>query len=163
MRPSSAWLLASSLMVAGLSSCGEGPGSSGSAMSDGAVAGGAEPGATVPESVPAYPFRIVNPRVYTVVVFASAGAGARLFAADGVRLEPEQLRFDADQGELMPREPMRRRSLRLILSDFLTPADPGPDSAPRCCIRWSCSIAPTRRLRRLGPGTRPTRRASRRG
>jgi len=142
MRPSSAWLLASSLMVAGLSSCGEGPGSSGSAMSDRAVAGGAEPGATVPESVPAYPFRIVNPRVYTVIVFASAGAGEVVLdtvaAGDSVRIElrvgsdPLKLRaVDLDGNEL--------GSEFLDLPDMANAASP-PDSATP--IRWELRPSP---------------------
>ena len=137
MRPSSAWLLASSLMVAGLSSCGAGSGSSGSAMSD-----GAEPGATVPESVPAYPFRIVNPRVYTVVVFASAGAGEVVLdtvaAGDSVRIElrvgsdPLKLRaVDLDGNEL--------GSEFLDLPDMANAASP-PDSATP--IRWELRPSP---------------------
>ena len=111
MRPSAAWLLAASLMVVALSSCGEGPGSSDSAMSGRTAAGGSDPGATVPESVPAYPFKLVNPRVYTVIVYASAGAGEVLLdtvaSGDSVRIEvrvgsdPLKLRaVDLDGNEL---------------------------------------------------------------
>ncbi len=142
MRPSAAWLLASSLMVVGLSSCGEGPGSSDSAMSGRTAAGRSDPGATVPESVPAYPFRLVNPRVYTVIVYASAGAGEVLLdtvaSGDSVRIEvrvgsdPLKLRaVDLDGNEL--------GSEYLDLPDMAAASSPPDSSAP---IRWELPPSP---------------------
>ena len=142
MRPSAAWLLASSLMVVALSSCGEGPGSSDSAMGGRTAAGGSDPGATVPESVPAYPFKLVNPRVYTVIVYASAGAGEVLLdtlaAGDSVRIEvrvgsdPLKLRaVDLDGNEL--------GSEYLDLPDMATASSPPDSTAP---IRWELPPSP---------------------
>lgn len=141
MRRSSAWLLALTLGVGGLSSCGEGPGSGDSAMSR-AAAGGAEPGATVLEGVSAYPFRIVNPRVYTVIVYASAGAGEVVLdtvaAGDSARIEvqvgsgPLKLRaVDLDGNEL--------GSEFLDLPDLATASSPPDSSAP---IRWELPPSP---------------------
>ncbi len=142
MRASAACLLASSLMVVGLSSCGEGPGSSDSAMSGRTAAGGSEPGATVPESVPAYPFRLVNPRVYTVIVYASAGAGEVLLdtvaSSDSTQIEvrvgsdPLKLRaVDLDGNEL--------GSEYLDLPDMATASLPPDSAAP---IRWELPPSP---------------------
>jgi hypothetical protein len=142
VRPSAAWLLASSLMVVALSSCGEGPGSSDSAMSGRTAAGGSDPGATVPESVPAYPFELVNPRVYAVIVYASAGAGEVLLdtvaAGDSVRIEvrvgsdPLKLRaVDLDGNEL--------GSEYLDLPDMAITSSPPDSSAP---IRWELPPSP---------------------
>ena len=142
MRPSAAWLLAASLMVVALSSCGEGPGSSDSAMSGRTAAGGSDPGATVPESVPAYPFELVNPRVYAVIVYASAGAGEVLLdtvaAGDSVRIEvrvgsdPLKLRaVDLDGNEL--------GSEYLDLPDMATTSSPPDSTAP---IRWELPPSP---------------------
>lgn len=142
MRRSRTWLLASALVVGWLSSCGEGPGSSGSAMSGRAAAGGADPGATVPEGIPAYPFRIVNPRVYTVIVFASAGAGEVVLdtvaAGDSVRIEvrvgsdPLKLRaVDLDGNEL--------GTAFLDLPDMATASSPPDSAAP---IRWELPPSP---------------------
>ncbi len=142
MRPSAAWLLASSLMVVALSSCGEGSGSSDSAMSGQTAAGGSDPGATVAESVPAYPFKLVNPRVYTVIVYASAGAGEVLLdtvaAGDSVRIEvrvgsdPLKLRaVDLDGNEL--------GSEYFDLPDMATTSSSPDSTAP---IRWELPPSP---------------------
>ncbi len=152
MRPSAAWLLSSSLMVVALSSCGEGPDLSDSAMSGrtaaggsdpgATVPGGSDPGATVPESVPAYPFKLVNPRVYTVIVYASAGAGEVLLdtlaAGDSVRIEvrvgsdPLKLRaVDLDGNEL--------GSEYLDLPGMATASSPPDSTAP---IRWELPPSP---------------------
>ena len=142
MRPSAEWLLTSSLMVVALSSCGEGAGSSDSAMSGRTAAGGSDPGATVPESVPAYPFKLVNPRVYTVIVYASAGAGEVLLdtvaSGDSVRIEvrvgsdPLKLRaVDLDGNEL--------GSDYLDLPDMATTSSPPDSTAP---IRWELPPSP---------------------
>ena len=142
MRPSAAWLLASSLLVVGLSACGEGPETSDSAMSGRAGEGGAESGATVPEGVPAYPFKLVNPRVYTVIVYASAGAGEVLLdtvpAGDSTQIDvrvgsdPLKLRaVDLEGNEL--------GSEYLDLPDLET-SPPPPDSAVP--IRWELRRSP---------------------
>jgi len=142
VRPSAEWLLTSSLMVVALSSCGEGAGSSDSAMSGRTAAGGSDPGATVPESVPAYPFKLVNPRVYTVIVYASAGAGEVLLdtvaSGDSVRIEvrvgsdPLKLRaVDLDGNEL--------GSEYLDLPDMATTSSPPDSTAP---IRWELPPSP---------------------
>jgi hypothetical protein len=128
-------------MVVGLSSCSEGPGSSDSAMSGRAAAGASDPDATVAESVPAYPFRLVNPRVYTVIVYASAGAGEVLLdtvaAGDSTQMEvrvgsdPLKLRaVDLDGNEL--------GSEYLDLSDVAISSP--PDSAGP--IRWELPLSP---------------------
>ena len=130
MRPSAACLLASSLLLVGLSSCGEGPGSSDSATS-GRTAAGSDPGATVPESVPAYPFRL-----------ASAGAGEVLLdtvaAGDSSQIEvrvgsdPLKLRaVDLDGNEL--------GSDYLDLPDMATASSPPDSTAP---IRWELPPSP---------------------
>lgn len=142
MRPSAAGLLALSLVVAAPVSCGDGPGSGGSGRDGGAAAGGSEPGAGATESVPAYPFRLVNPRVYPVIVYASAGAGEVLLdtvvAGDSVRIEvrvgsdPLKLRaVDLDGNEL--------GSAFLDLPDPDS-ASPPPDSAAP--IRWELPPSP---------------------
>jgi hypothetical protein len=129
-------------MVVGLASCGEGSGSSDSAMSGRTAAGGLEPGATVPESVPAYPFRLVNPRVYTVIVYASAGAGEVLLdtvaSSDSTQIEvrvgsdPLKLRaVDLDGNEL--------GSEYLDLPDMATASLPPDSAAP---IRWELPPSP---------------------
>ncbi len=142
MRPSAAWLLASSLMVVGLSACGEGPETSDSAMSGRAARGGADSAATVPEGVPAYPFKLVNPRVYAVIVYASAGAGEVLLdtvaAGDSTQIDvrvgsdPLKLRaVDLDGNEL--------GSAYFDLPDLETASSP-PDSAVP--IRWELPRSP---------------------
>jgi uncharacterized protein (DUF58 family) len=57
---------------------------------------------------------------------SAGGRGARFFASGGGVVEPDRLAFDADAREVTPRVPLRARSLRLVLSDFLSPADPAP-------------------------------------
>lgn len=57
---------------------------------------------------------------------ASGGAGVRMWAAGGGRLESHSLAFESEAHELVPRIPLRSRSLRLVISDFLTPGDPAP-------------------------------------
>lgn len=142
MSPSPARLLAFSIVVAATVSCGEGPGSGGVATGGRAAAGGRESGAMVAESVPSYSFRLVNPRVYEIVVYASAGAGEVVLdtvsAGDSVRIEvrvgsdPLKLRaVDLDGNEL--------GSEFLALPDMETAPSP-PDSAVP--IRWELSPSP---------------------
>lgn len=59
---------------------------------------------------------------------AAGGRGVRFYAAGGGPVDaaaglPE---FGSDPSGLIPRTPLRPRSLRLVLSDFLGPDDPGP-------------------------------------
>ncbi len=145
MRLSGPWLLASSLMVAGvlvgLSSCDEGPGSRGSASSGRTASGGSEPGATVPASLPSYPFRLVNPRVYPVIVYASAGAGEVLLdtvaSGDSVRIE---VRVGSD--------PLKLRAVDLdgneLGSEYVDLPDMAPSSSPDTTapIRWELPPSP---------------------
>lgn len=142
MRLCPARILALSLVVAAPASCGEGPGSGRVAGNGRAAAGGSGSGAIVAESVPSYPFRLVNPRVYSIVVYASAGAGEVLLdtvaARDSVRIEvrvgsdPLKLRaVDLDGNEL--------GSEFLALPDLETASSPQDSAAP---IRWKLPPSP---------------------
>jgi hypothetical protein len=104
-------------MVVGLSSCGEGPGSSDSAMSGRTAAGRSDPGATVPESVPAYPFRLVGDSVRIEVRVGSDPLKLRAVDLDGNELGSEYL----------------------DLPDMAAASSPPDSSAP---IRWELPPSP---------------------
>lgn len=57
-----------------------------------------------------------------------AGGRPRTLAADGGRIEDLDALVPGgpDAGALSPRVPLRRRALRMVISDFLSPEDPGP-------------------------------------
>ncbi len=55
-----------------------------------------------------------------------AGMRVRLLAADGGPLDAERLVFEGAERELLPRVPLRPRSVRVVVSDFLWPSDPAP-------------------------------------
>ncbi len=57
---------------------------------------------------------------------AAGVRGARYWTCAGGALEVDALAFEDADGELAPRVPLRPRSLRLVLSDFLFAADPAP-------------------------------------
>lgn len=140
MRRSTAWLLASSLCVVGPSSCAEGPDSADSAMSVPPTAGGSGPGAADPEGIPAYALALVNPRVYTVIVYASAGAAEVLVdtvaAGDSAQVE---LRVGSG--------PLKLRAVDLdgneLGTEFIDLPDPAPSSPDSAApLRWELRRSP---------------------
>ena len=71
--------------------------------------------------------------VHAACEWASRGGGAaRLWAAGGGAIDPAAFERDGvallagPPCELWPHAPLRRCGLRLLVSDFLTPEDPGP-------------------------------------
>lgn len=141
MRTSAAWLLGCSLTIAGLSSCGDGAGAR-DGMRGRAAAGGSGPGAAVSESASAYPFKLVNSRVYPVLVYASAGAGEVMLdtvgAADSVRIEV-----------LLASEPLKLRAVDLegneLGTEFIDLPDVEDASSPPDSgipIRWELPPSP---------------------
>ena len=61
-------------------------------------------------------------------LWAKASAGApRVFASGGTLVHDiEQVSFDGGDNNLVPLQPLRARSLRVLISDFLFPVDPRP-------------------------------------